>query len=299
MKNIASQVVLPDNIQQLKKESLDMLCQDSRIQKFMQEYHMTRPMMNDYWIELLNYQEDYLMCESCPGIENCPKNMKGYQRHLVFDNDRVSLDMLPCKYEIDHANHLKVLNRIQPCNMPLSIFDIKFKELSTSSRLETLQLMINYIKNPTDKGIYLHGQMQNGKTTVMAALVYELAQKGKTCAFMNVPSLIAGMKEQFSSTSTNSELLLSLKSVDVLVLDDIGGENASPWSRDEVLAAIINDRAMRKLPTFFTSVYSLDELKKFYVLSKQIGDKIKVERLIEKMKAVSVCIELKSSKFSM
>lgn len=299
MKNVASQIGLPNNIKQIKKESLDKLCQDSKIKAFMQTHHMTRLMIDDYWIELLNYQEDYQMCIGCESIQNCPKNMKGYQRQLISENGRISLDMQPCTFEIEHAHHLAVLSRIQPCNMPYSIFDIPFKELSITSRSLALNTMLNYIKEPSDKGIYLHGAMQNGKTTVMAAFIYELAQKGKQCAFINVPNLIGSLKEQFSSSNNSSELLISLKNVDVLVLDDIGGENASPWSRDEVLAAIVNERSLKKIPTFFTSVYSLEELKKYYVLSKQIGDKLKVERLIEKMKAVSVEVELKSSKFFM
>lgn len=299
MKKLSSGIELPVNIKQLKKESLDMLCADLKIRQFMQNNDLNREMMNDYWIELLNYQEDYKMCENCKGIDDCKKNMKGYQRLLKYENNRVLLDMQPCSFEVVHARHIQVLNQIQPCNMPKSIFDIRFKDLIVSDRLEALTLLAQYIKNPTQQGVYLHGTMQNGKTTVMAAFIYELALKGKNCAVMNVPSLIAGMKEQFSTTNSNSELMMMLKHVDVLFLDDIGGENATPWSRDEVLSSIVNERALRKLPTFFTSVYTLEELKKNYVLSKQIGDKIKVERLIEKMKAVSVPVELKSSKFSM
>ena len=100
-------------------------------------------------------------------------------------------------------------------------------------------------------------QMQNGKTTVMAAFIYELAQKGKQCAFINVPNLIGSLKEQFSSSNNSSELLISLKNVDVLVLDDIGGENASPWSRDEVLAAIVNERSLKKNPRLFLPVFTV------------------------------------------
>ena len=39
MKNVASQIGLPNNIKQIKKESLDKLCQDSKIKAFMQTHH--------------------------------------------------------------------------------------------------------------------------------------------------------------------------------------------------------------------------------------------------------------------
>lgn len=46
----------------------------------------------------------------------------------------------------------------------------------------------------------------------------------------------------------------------VLVLDDIGAEQHSPWVRDDVLQVILQYRMQENLPTFFTSNLSFDDL---------------------------------------
>ena len=299
MKKIDDAIWIPRDIQTLKKQNLDTLCQDHKIHEFMVQHGLTREMMDDYWIELLNYQEDYQVCLHCPGLEACPKNTKGYEMTLSFDEGHLFLNMMPCDKENEYLIHQETLSLIDPCNMPLSIFDIKLEDLDLKDRTDVLLACQKFATEMKSKGIYLHGQMQNGKTTVLAALIYKLASKGIPCAFINVPSLIVELKEQFSNTDNKSDLVSRLKTINVLVLDDIGGENVTAWSRDEVIASIVSERALRKLPTFFTSVYSFDELKKYYGLSRQKGDTIKVERLIEKMKAVSVNMELKSQQFRM
>ncbi len=42
-----------------------------------------------------------------------------------------------------------------------------------------------------------------------------------------------------------------LKTVPLLLLDDIGAENTTNWSRDEVLAPLLQYRMENHLPTFF------------------------------------------------
>lgn len=299
MKKIDNSIRLPYEIKKLKKESLDQLCLDKNIHEFMVKHELRREMMDDYWIELINFQEDYQMCQGCRSIEQCQKNTMGYQMHLQFENNRVLLSMSPCVFEQARQLHLKTLATISPCNMPMSIFDIPLEKLVFENRKDVLVQCQKLLNNLGNKGIYLYGPMENGKTTIIASLIYKLASKGIQCGFISVPGLISQLKEQFSGSDHKTDLVYQLKTVPVLVLDDIGGENVSAWSRDEILSAIVTERAMRKLPTFFTSVYSIDELKKYYGLTKQKGDTIKVERLIEKMKAVSMIMELKSSKFNM
>ena len=56
--------------------------------------------------------------------------------------------------------------------------------------------------------------------------------------------------------------------VDYLLLDEIGEENVTAWSRDEILLTILSYRLLNHLPTFFTSLYDYHELKKIYTLKK-------------------------------
>lgn len=300
MKDIRETVKLDSNISQLKKDSIDKLCQDPKIMQFMKENQLTRPMMNDYWVELLNFQEDYQHCLNCKGLASCPKGTVGYKMHLAYEEGVVLLNMEACPYQNVLLDHYKTLSNIEPCNMPKSIFDINLNDIALTDENRKL-VILNLSKlaaNIQNEGVYLCGPSQNGKTTILGSLIYRLAANGKKCAFINVPTLISDLKEQFS-TNEKSNLVQAIKAVDILVLDDIGGENPTAWSRDEVLGNIISERAIRKLPTFFTSVYTMDELKTYYIISKQKGEQMKVHRLIDKMKAVSFQMELKSGKFNM
>ena len=78
-----------------------------------------------------------------------------------------------------------------------------------------------------------------------------------------------------------------------MVIDDIGGENVTNWSRDEILSSTLAYRNQNNKVTFFTSQYSISQLKSLYMLKQ--GDKLRVERLLDRMKAVSQEIVLKGS----
>ena len=78
--------------------------------------------------------------------------------------------------------------------------------------------------------------------------------------------------------------------VDYLLLDELGEENITAWSRDEILLTILSYRLLNHLPTFFTSMYGYNELKKVYTLKK--GDEIRANTIISKLKALSIEIML-------
>lgn len=52
-----------------------------------------------------------------------------------------------------------------------------------------------------------------------------------------------------------------VKKSDLLLIDDIGAENISAWSRDEILGPIIQYRMDEKLPTFLHLICLLKNLK--------------------------------------
>ena len=90
------------------------------------------------------------------------------------------------------------------------------------------------------------------------------------------------------------EKLDYLKNVDLLLIDDIGAENVTAWGRDEILGAILQYRMNNKLSTFFTSNLNLEELESHLSFSKNSEDKVKARRIIERIKQLSIDIELVS-----
>ena len=201
----------------------------------------------------------------------------------------------PCRYGQAHFDDQKILNDILLKNVNNKILLTKPSDLTiiddpNGNGRVVIKMMMDYIKNPTNKGFYLYGEGGNGKSTVMGFLIRCLVTKGYKCGYIHFPTFLMDLKSSFGNEGVNSSIEL-MKNLDYLVIDDVGGESVTSWSRDEILSAIIAYRLQNQRATFFTSEYSLEKLKKLYTL--KAGDKERVERLISRMKAVSIPVELK------
>jgi len=73
-----------------------------------------------------------------------------------------------------------------------------------------------------------------------------------------------------------------------LLIDDIGAENVTPWSRDEILGPILQYRMEEGLPTFFTSNLTLEELEVNLSSTKSGNDLLKARRIIERIKQLTI-----------
>ena len=147
-----------------------------------------------------------------------------------------------------------------------------------------------YRKGENPKGLYLHGSFGSGKTYLIAALFNELAKKNISSALVYYPELLRSLKSSFGSDY--EEKFDFIKTVPLLLLDDIGAENTTSWSRDEVLGPILQYRMEEELPTFFTSNLTLDELESTLSNTNNGIEKIKAKRIIERIKQLTVSLEL-------
>lgn len=65
--------------------------------------------------------------------------------------------------------------------------------------------------------------------------------------------------------------------LDLLLLDDIGAETVTNWSRDEILGTILQYRMENNLSTFITSNLNISELEGHSSLVKIIRIKLRQE----------------------
>ena len=73
----------------------------------------------------------------------------------------------------------------------------------------------------------------------------------KSVRFLTTNNLLDEIKNTFQ-TEGYSKLMEQIKRVDILMLDDFGGERPTDWV-NEVFYSILNDRMTAKKITFFTS----------------------------------------------
>ena len=84
-------------------------------------------------------------------------------------------------------------------------------------------------------------------------------------------------------------MMVNTKYAKLLLIDDLGAEGVTSWSRDEVLGTILQYRMQEGLPTFITSNLNMKELSEH--LSNKT-EKVKAERIIERVKQLTVDIEM-------
>ena len=127
---------------------------------------------------------------------------------------------------------------------------------------------------------------------MIAALFNELAKKNVRSALIYYPEFLRSLKSSFQTNY--NEKFNYIKKVPLLLLDDIGAENCSAWSRDEVLGPILQYRMESHLPTFFTSNLTMEELESALAVTNSSSDKVKARRIIERIKQLTITLELVS-----
>jgi DNA replication protein DnaC len=100
-----------------------------------------------------------------------------------------------------------------------------------------------------------------GKTHLAAAIANERIAHNHPALFVNVPDLLDHLRATYSPTSdvTYDQRFEMVRSAPLLILDDLGTENATPWA-SEKLYQILNYRYNAQLPTVITTNHTLDEI---------------------------------------
>ena len=144
------------------------------------------------------------------------------------------------------------------------------------------------------KGLYLTGNFGCGKTYLVSAALNELAKKNHQIAIIYYPEFLRSLKESFGDSETYNEKFRLAKNVEILLLDDIGAETMTEWSRDEVLGTILQYRMQEGLTTFFTSNLTIEELEEHFSTSARGIEKVKAKRIIERIKHLTIEMTLVS-----
>lgn len=124
---------------------------------------------------------------------------------------------------------------------------------------EALAVARQYAQTP-DGWLLLMGNCGCGKTHLAASIALEVTRQHNLKAlFTIVPDLLDHLRSTYHPTSPISydERFEQVRSVALLVLDDLGTESPTPWAQEK-LFQIINHRYNEKLSTVFTSNVDLD-----------------------------------------
>lgn len=122
------------------------------------------------------------------------------------------------------------------------------------------------------KGLYFYSSIKgSGKTRLAVSIlnallqVHDTAESPLSVFYSPTADLIGEIKSTFGKDAevSSTEIINAAKSVDVLLLDDIGVEKASDWV-EETLTRILDYRLQNKKMTIFTSNLEIDDLDSCY-----------------------------------
>lgn len=114
---------------------------------------------------------------------------------------------------------------------------------------------LNFAADPTHRWLVLSGPVGVGKTHLAVAIAqYAIEQNSMAAYFAAVPDLMDHLRSSFSPASEEGydDRFEEIRTAQLLVLDDLGTENATPWAQEK-LYQIINHRYVERLPTVITT----------------------------------------------
>ena len=241
-----------------------------------------------YTSSLMDVANNLSTCSKCKGLSSCPYELKGLVKYAYVEDNVIKFAYKKCPFKEKNDIDNDYQKNVFANKIPEEIKEASFKGIykDDSNRLEAIKAIKkfydDFLKGENPKGIYLNGNFGCGKTYLIAALFNELAKKGYNSVITYFPEFLRSLKANFEDSEVYNYQFDRVKYAPLLLLDDIGAENLSDWARDEVLQTILQYRMEEKLPTFFTSNLTIEELEAHLATSKNA--KVQAGRIIQRVK---------------
>ena len=220
---------------------------------------------------------------------------KGYKPILVKNEGYADVAYEETPELIEQEKLKNIKDRINLINLPSSLKDASFGQIDLKkNRDEIFERLANFVAAYPNyqKAVYLYGDFGIGKSYLMAALAHELSvERGASTTLVHYPSFVLDVKNAISSGLVKDKID-QVKTAQVLILDDIGAEQSSPWMRDEILQVILQHRMQENLPTFFTSNFSFADLERHFANSKNGDETWQAKRVMERIKFLAQEVHL-------
>ncbi|WP_278853291.1 ATP-binding protein [Gordonibacter pamelaeae] len=194
-------------------------------------------------------------CEYC-GEPMEPLCIEGREGHLLW------ISCVPCT--CDGARQAEELARkeqeeraARELEQAYARSGIKKRFLGAEVERPQLARYLNSFNDEPSVGLYITGPSRAGKSHSASALAKAFVASGYRTVLTTSIAMLDDVKASFDGDAKAGAARFS--SCDVLIIDDLGKENANSWVMT-TLFQIINDRYEAMKPTIITSQYTPDEL---------------------------------------
>ncbi|MBC8504875.1 MAG: ATP-binding protein [Chloroflexi bacterium] len=167
------------------------------------------------------------------------------------ENDRLGHSVLSSSMDFLHK-------------LTFSAFDFREKENLNADHVDSVKRAFDEARDfaeEPDGWLVLTGPYGCGKTHLAAAIANFRADQGYMPMFVVVPDLMDHLRATFGPRSSVSmdRLFEEVKRARLLILDDLGTQNMTPWAREK-LYQLFNYRYNAELPTVITTPELKDEM---------------------------------------
>lgn len=186
-------------------------------------------------------------------------------------HDRGNVDGVECSCRRELLKQIACddLNRRSP--LSLSDFDSFELHYYPEQFRRKMSNIYNFCKgyaqnfSECSDGILMTGGTGLGKTHLALAIANEVTKKGMGVVYISAPEMVSALEEyQFGREGVRRDITPSLLTeCDLLIIDDLGTEFATNFSRSSVYS-VFNSRISRGKPTIISTNLSLKELEQAY-----------------------------------
>ena len=187
-----------------------------------------------------------------------------YNNSNIYDLENQNFSKFNINYYSDKTDAEKYKSKISPRENILKIRKLCDK-------------FIENFDDPNENNLLFCGNSGLGKTFLSSCIANELIKKGKTVLYQTAPIMLDNIID-YKFGKTNNNIVSTINSVDLLIIDDLGTETKNNLKITE-LFNIINSRLLNQnntiTKTIISTNLSLQELYNNYderILSRIIGN---------------------------
>lgn len=177
----------------------------------------------------------------------------------------------------------KLQDLIRSAKVPKIFMNVRAKDFKMTVRNEhAAKIAISAIND--NNGLFIYGECGTGKTMLASVIANERAENLKQSLFIGAVDVFHELNPYSSDSRTAANRKAVVKSSPCLIIDDLGAEKPSDWTK-QTLFEIIDYRYRENLQTIITSNFNISELKTR--LSEYEGS-----RIIRRIKSICSLVEL-------
>ena len=279
-----------------RQNMLKLFKSNDYILAFLKKNKLAEAILTEQFSLFKDCYESFAKCQNCQGLYACTQLRSGEKLGLDYQGfvmNRIEY----CPYKVAELKKNAQTDAYAYSDIPEELYGLNMNNIEVNSlSLKGLyKLCYDLLSGKSNRGLYIYGDMGVGKTYMCTALANSLVKTGRKVAFVKCSQYVNMMRKCVVNDPMLYEKDLKLvKEADVLILDDIGSESVSAFSRDDLLFNILDYRMENHLITLFTSNMSKSDLMLHYTFDKNDRSMfLRAKRLLERIDILAADYVLK------